>query len=147
MTQKNLQALLEDARQAGIYALPHGDRLALRDAAEAAGFACFEADLGDCDRIEAVLTQLGRQFGFPEWYGSNFDALKDCLSDISWREEPGYLLILSRADTLQFANADAFRTLNDVFAAVIDAWRAQDVPMWVVYDCQTDGLATLPSLE
>jgi hypothetical protein len=98
MTQKDLQALLEDSRQAGIYRLPHGDRRALRDAAEAAGFACFEADLGDSDQIHGVLTRLGRQLGFPEWYGGNFDALKDCLSDISWREECGYLLILSRAE-------------------------------------------------
>ncbi|WP_374683750.1 barstar family protein [Accumulibacter sp.] len=147
MTQKDLQALLEDSRQAGIYRLPHGDRRALRDAAEGAGFACLEADLGDSDQIHRVLTRLGRQLGFPEWYGGNFDALKDCLSDISWREECGYLLILSRAEALQFANANAFRTLNEVFAAAIDEWRSQGVPMWVFYDLEADGLATLPTLE
>jgi hypothetical protein len=147
MTQKNLQALLEDSRQAGVYRLPHDDRLALREAAEAAGFACFEADLGDSDQIQQVLARLGRQLGFPEWYGNNFDALKDCLSDISWREEAGYLLILSRAEALQLADASAFRTLNQVFAAAIDEWRSQDVPMWVFYDLQADGLATLAPLE
>ncbi|EXI78576.1 MAG: Barstar (barnase inhibitor) [Candidatus Accumulibacter appositus] len=147
MTQKNLQALLEDSRQAGVYRLPHGDRRALREAAEAAGFACFDADLGDSDQIQQVLARLGRQLGFPEWYGNNFDALKDCLSDISWREEAGYLLILSRAEALQLADAPAFRTLNQVFAAVIDEWRSQDVPMWVFYDLQADGLATLATLE
>lgn len=148
MSKKDLRALLEDSRQAGIYRLSHGDRLALREAAEAAGFACFEADLGDSDQIQAVLTGFGRQLGFPAWYGNNFDALKDCLSDISWHEEAGCLLILSRAEALQRANAKAFRTLNEVFAAAIAEWRAQGVPMWVFYDLlEADGLATLPTLE
>ncbi len=147
MTRKTLQALLEDPRQAGVYRLPHADRPALKEAAEAAGFACFEADLGDSDQIQWVLARLGRELGFPEWYGNNFDALKDCLGDISWRDEAGYLLILSRAEALQLADAQAFHTLNEVFAAAIDEWRSQDVPMWVFYDLQADGLATLATLE
>ena len=147
MSQTKLQELLLDSHQAGVYRFPHGNRVALLDAAEAVGVACFEADLGDSEQIQVVLTRLGRQLGFPEWYGNNFDALKDCLSDISWCEEAGYLLVITRADALQAADAPAFQTLNEVFALAIDEWRARGVPMWIFYDLQAGGgLATLPSL-
>lgn len=147
MSQQPLPQRLADFRQAGIYRLADGDRGALLTAAEQAGLACYEADLGDTTEIRPLLARLGRQLGFPEWYGNNFDALKDCLSDLSWRGEAGYLLLLAGDGALPVANASAFQTLNEVFALVIDEWRAQGVAMWVVYDLRGDGLATLPTLR
>lgn len=146
ISHQTLQGLLEDSRQAGIYHLPLSGQAALKAAAAAAAFAVFEISLGDAERIDAVLQQLGRELGFPGWYGKNYDALKDCLSDLSWCEAPGYVLMLSRAETLAAENPAAFRTLNEVFAAAIDDWRAAHVPLWIFYDLRADGLATLPTL-
>ena len=145
MSQMTLQTLIEDSRQAAIYHLPPAALAPVKEAAKAAGFACFELALDDHGEIPAVLTQLGRGLGFPAWYGNNLDALKDCLSDLSWCKAAGYLLIISGTGTLQAANSAALGTLNEVFAAVIDEWRAQGVPMWVFYDLRVDGLATFPT--
>ncbi|MBE2258633.1 MAG: barstar family protein [Candidatus Accumulibacter sp.] len=141
-----LQRLLENPRYAGIYHLPLSGQAALKAAAAAAGFAVFEVGLGDADRIDEVLAKLGHDLDLPRWYGQNYDALKDCLSDFSWHEAPGYVVIVSRAETLAAENPAAFRTLNEVIAAVIDEWRSRDVPMWVFYDLRADGLASLPTL-
>lgn len=141
-----LQTLLEDSRQAGIYHLPESGRAAVRRAAEAAGLACFEVDVGGADRIDAVLAALGRGLDFPEWYGHNLDALKDCLTDFSWCEAAGYIIVIAHAEGLQAADPAAFKALNDVFSAAIAEWRSQDSPLWVFYDLRSDGLATLPTL-
>jgi guanyl-specific ribonuclease Sa len=63
---------------------------AVRGRAEGAGFACFEVSFAAC-RIDSVLANSGDDLDFPEWYGRNFDALKDCLTDFSWREAAGYV--------------------------------------------------------
>jgi len=139
-----VQRLLEDASQAGVYHLARSHQAALKAAAVAAGLAVFDVSLADAARIELVLAQLGRELAFPRWYGCNYDALKDCLSDLSWCAAPGYVLLLSGAETLAARDPAAFRTLNQVFAAAIDDWQSQGVPMWVFYDLRADGLATLP---
>lgn len=146
MKPTKLQQLLENAAQCGIFHLPESGRAAVREAAEAGGMACFEVSFADTERIDAALAVLGRDLDFPEWYGHNFDALKDCLTDFSWREAAGYVLIISQAEVLQREDPGKFHTLNQVFNAAIAQWREQGFPMWVFYDLRTNGLATLPTL-
>lgn len=146
MKQNELLAVLQDSRRADIYHLPPSGHAAVKELAAAAGFACFEVNLRDADRLDSALSQLGHDLEFPEWYGRNLDALKDCLTDFSWCEAPGYILIISRAEILHAEDPAAFHALNEVFAAAIAEWRSQDFPMWVFYDLRADGLATLRTL-
>lgn len=146
MHAKKLQALLENTSQAGIYHLPDSGRTVVREAAAALGFVCFEVDFADATRLDSVLIKLAQVLDFPDWYGRNLDALKDCLTDLSWCEAPGYVLIITRAEPLHAEHIDDFRRLNQVFAQAIVEWRANDCPLWVFYDLRPDGLAWLPTL-
>jgi RNAse (barnase) inhibitor barstar len=143
--EKPLHRLLMQARQAGIYHLPHGSQAALENAAAELGFPCFKVNFDLSDDLSTILATLGRELGFPDWYGANLDALNDCLTDFSWREAPGYMIIVAGADALHAAPA-RFAALNEAFAAAIEHWRANNVPLWVLYDLRADGLATLPTL-
>lgn len=143
MSQNDLQNLLEDATQAGIYHLPWSAHRVVKAAAEAAGFACFDLSFGDSDRVDIVLAKLGRDLDFPEWYGHNLDALKDCLTDLSWCQAAGYVLIIARAEILHAEDQVGFQALNEVFAAAVAEWRSQACPMWVFYDLPADELAIL----
>ncbi len=146
MSQNDLLTLLEDSTQAGIYHLPANARGLVKAAAERAGFACFDFSFHDCGGLDQVLGQLAYHLDFPEWFGHNLDALKDCLTDFSWCEAAGYALIIADAEALQAEDPEGFGALNEVFAAAIAEWRSQDFPMWVLYDFRPDGLATLPTL-
>jgi hypothetical protein len=146
MSQNELAKLLADSPQAGIYHLPKRIQAAVRRAAESAGCACFDVNFAESDRIDSVLSRIGYALDFPEWYGENFDALKDCLTDFSWCEAAGYVLFISGAENLHAENPVAFNALNDVFAAAIADWRVHDFPMWVFYDLRADGLAVLPTM-
>ena len=145
MKSEDLRKLLARTELCGIYHLPQSGREALREAAEALEFACFKIDFHESDNMASILAILGQSLDFPAWYGVNLDALQDCLTDFSWRQASGYLIIISGADTLR-AEEEPFLTLNEVFASTIDEWRLQKTPFWVFYDMRANGLATLPTL-
>lgn len=148
MRQKALQKLLARAGCAGIYRLPSDDRAVLEKTAAELGFACFRVNLAESGDIKAILAALGRGLGFPEWYGGNFDALNDCLTDFSWREAPGYVISLAGAGALHTVPV-SLATLNEVFAGAIAQWREQNIPLWIFYEfadaVPVNGLARLPT--
>ena len=47
-------------------------------------------------RKSELLKNIAQALGFPDWFGHNWDALEDCLSDLSWREAPGYVLLFEK---------------------------------------------------
>ena len=142
---RDFSTLLSHAEHSGVYHLPSSGRSALTSAATTLGFALFEIDLADASELDAPLSELGTALGFPDWYGHNLDALHDCLTDFSWREAPGYILIIRGADRLH-ADTEAFATLNTVFSDAADFWREAGIPFWIFYDIRADGLATLPTV-
>lgn len=71
--------------------------------------------LGDKD---ALLTAVGHALNFPDYYGANWDALEECLGDLSWYQGPLALLI-THADSLP---ADLRATLEDIFTEAAQQW-------------------------
>ncbi len=150
MSQKSLKTHLGHLREAGIYRLSSADRPALEKSAAALDFACFNVGLEGAADMGAILAALGRDLGFPGWYGANLDALNDCLTDFSWRGADGYVVVIAGADR-SHAGPDSFTALDEVFSAAIDDWREQGVPFWVFYESgsarHTAGLAAFPPLK
>ena len=97
------------------------------------------------DTRDHAHAHLARRLRLPVYYGNNLDALNDCLTDFSWHEAPGYVLLIRGADRLH-ADESAFAALNAVFADAADYWREDGVPFWVFYDLRADGLAALPTV-
>ncbi len=65
-----------------------------------------------------LLAALGHALHFPDYYGGNWDALEECLADLSWHEGALHLLI-THADTLP----DALReNLADIFLGAAKQW-------------------------
>ena len=143
MTPERLRVLLRRTDLSGIYQLPSESIESLRQTAETLGFASFQIDLRRVRTQTAALKILGRGLGFPDWYGANLDALNDCLTDFSWNEAPGYVVILSGAAAVH-AVGEPFAHINEVFDNAIDAWRQQNVPFWILFDLHTAGLPGLP---
>lgn len=143
---ENLPALLRHVRHAGIYHLPSSGRTALKAAAESAGLAYVECEFGETRELDVALEKLGRCLGFPDWYGNNLDALNDCLTDLSWRDTPETVLLISGCDELRAELPEGFDALLQVFGVAIDFWKEDRHPFWVFIDMRADGIATLPTI-
>ncbi len=65
-----------------------------------------------------LLLALGRALELPDYYGANWDALEECLRDMSWRGGPNCLLI-EHADAIPAAE---LAMLVDVFLQAGRDW-------------------------
>lgn len=139
MTATELTALLADASQNGAYFVDARDREALTDTATALGFVVAAIDYrGVRDRDEA-LERIAQALRFPPWFGGNWDALLDCLGDLSWLPGDGYLLLFDHADWRD-AEPDAFVVLLDVLDDAARGWAAEGTPFWALLPLPGDRL-------
>lgn len=144
MTAKHYEARLRDLPHAGVYHQPRGATEELVRAAGANGFACFRVDLDGVADKDQLLATVAAAMEFPDWFGHNWDALLDCLTDLSWRPADGYLLLLERCDGIHGRAEEDFVTLMNVLAQAAVDWRDQGRPFWCFVDMQDDGIAWLP---
>lgn len=89
---------------------------------------------------ESPLQAIAGAMSFPEWFGKNWDALEDCLSDLSWREAEGYVLLFEHA-----AAGDELGILADVLAASAEFWKGRGKPFFAVF-IDPQRKLTLPEL-
>ena len=94
------------------------------------------------DRLNARL-RLGEQLAFPDWYGSNFDALYDCLTDPEILPAGGQLILLRGLAPLQQLAPDACATLIDVMSDACGERRASGLPLWLLIDQPLAGVPPL----
>ncbi len=107
-----------------------------RHCAEAAmrGAQCLRVDLEGCADKQELLARISDALAFPDWFGGNWDALFDCLNDMSWMPAEGYLLVLENADEFLRDSPDAFAVARSIFEDAAAAWHARGVEMSVLVD-------------
>ncbi len=74
------------------------------------------------DDKDVLLEALGWALELPDYYGANWDALEECLMDMSWQSGP-VLLQIEHADRLP---QDLMLTLMDIFSDAADFWRGEN---------------------
>lgn len=119
-----LYARLTDPARSGAYRVEH-DR-DIRDATSAGGVDLVTVALGPGK--EAMLAALARSLAFPEWFGGNWDALEDCLTDLSWRKDAPRVLLLSGASA-----GDDLGILIDILASAADSWRERGKAFFAIF--------------
>lgn len=139
-------SLLSDPERSGVYRMP--DEPAWVDrAANAHGFAFWRIDLTTVRGKAALLTALARALEFPDWFGGNWDALQDCLGDLSWRSAPGYAIMLEHCQGLAKHSAEDFEVALEVFGEAATFWCRQGIPFWVFVGGVSEGWRGLPHFD
>lgn len=69
---------------------------------------------------------LERLFQFPEYFGRNWDAVDECLADLSWLPAKGYCCILHSAHALRHRDQRVYSLLLDSFRYAADRWQQED---------------------
>jgi RNAse (barnase) inhibitor barstar len=143
MSALDLRELLAEPGQNGAYFVDVRDREALADAANALDFAVATIDLAGCLDKQEVLSRFAQALRFPDWFGGNWDALADCLGDLSWWPAGGYLLLLDHAGAWRASDTDGFATLLDILNEAARQWAAEELPFWTLIPLSAEALAAI----
>jgi RNAse (barnase) inhibitor barstar len=101
---------------------------ALQQLAASLGLDAVRVDLRGCCDKQDFLARTADALGFPDWFGGNWDALFDCLADLSWRPAAGYVLILEHAADMRRHAPEALDTALAVLGDAANAWRDRGRP-------------------
>ncbi len=119
---------LSDPARSGVY---RSTRLeALEDAVRGTRLNYTRISLAGVEDRESMLAALSRELAFPAWFGGNWDALEDCLSDLSWIEAAGHLIVF---EDFQAVLTDELGVLIDVLSSAAEFWAAQKRPFFAVF--------------
>lgn len=112
---------LQDPARSGVYRARRVDEVL--DATRPSELDVVRIPVGE-KPIEAIAAALA----FPAWFGGNWDALEDCLSDLSWREAGGHVLLLEGG-----AAGDELGILADVLRSAAEFWAAHGRSFFAVF--------------
>ena len=143
MTRTQLNTTPADGNT-GLFKIAQRDLAALQAAAGELGQACFNVNLEYARNVPGFIRAVSRDLAFPDWFGGNLDALHDCLTDLSWRPAPGYVITLENSEALR-ANPTSFAMFNEVLASVVEVWQSRNIPFRVFY--LLDDTAAAPSVN
>lgn len=136
--------LLKNVDASGVFHLLSARQPGVETAAHKAHFCALTVGIAKCPSIEATLLELGTALNFPNWYGANFDALYDCLTDSTWQPAKGHVLFINGLGHLRKGDPTGFATLIEVLRAAAEARRAMHTPFWVLIDTPARGIPKLP---
>ena len=118
---------LSDPVKSGVYRAAHD--LDIRAAAE--GTAHDLADITLARGKSEILARIAKALGFPDWFGGNWDALEDSLTDLSWRQ--GWARIFLFEGARDSAADNDLGILIDVLSSAAEFWREQGRPFFAVF--------------
>lgn len=127
-----LRSVLADPALAGVYVVEAAGTSDFLAAAMALDFAAVTVNLAGCGDRDEALERIGAALKFPSWFGRNWDALADCLADMSWWPAAGYLVLLEHPDALREAEPESFDTLLEIIEEASQAWAEEQKPFWAL---------------
>lgn len=134
MSGKLIQRL-QDPSRSGAYRVSRADEVA--DAVKGSNLSVVRVPFAD---KAGLLENMASALGFPDWFGHNWDALEDCLTDLSWRDAPGHVLIIEKARP-----GDDLGVLVDILRSSAEFWAGRGKPFFALF-VDPEGVLPLPDL-
>ncbi len=129
---------LSDASKSGVYRASRTDEIL--DATRGSALRVARVGLAGAAGKEALLERIASVLEFPQWFGRNWDALEDCLTDLSWSSAAGHVLLIEGAGDMA---GDERGILIDILASAAAWWADRRRPFFAVF---VDGAPQLPEL-
>jgi len=108
----------------GVYRTPAAVAL-LQTIVRRVGLRWVVVDLRRARGKHALLSACARGFFFPSGFGGNWDALADCLQDLSWLTEPGTVALLRGDADFAVAAPDEHAMLLEILGASAEYWQTR----------------------
>ena len=104
----------------------------IQAAAFANGLDYLRIDLSNVSNKSGFLAAVASVLRFPSYFGMNWDALHDCLTDLSWFPAAGYVIHLAAFRTFADADSADAESALAILKQAAEFWKENEVPFHVV---------------
>lgn len=97
------------------------------------GFSLLECDLSGVTSDISLFENIDNTMHFPDYFGNNWDALDECLTDLGWLPANGYVLFVFGASEFWRNSSLVAGKLVMSWLAAAEEWAAEEVPYHLVF--------------
>jgi hypothetical protein len=116
----------------GVYKVKQDAGSNINNAARARGLEFAQVDLSGVKGKTAFLKKTAASLGFPGYFGMNWDAFSECLTDMSWRPAAGYVILLDNYGLFTRKTPADARMARRIFDSSAQYWKQRKVPFFVI---------------
>lgn len=116
----------------GVYLAAPAAGAAIRDAALYRELEFMEVDLKGVKDKKGFLKKAASGLGFPAYFGMNWDAFSDCLTDLSWRPAAGYVVLFKNHQIFAVKNPPDAHMAERIFDSSAQYWKQKKTPFYVI---------------
>ena len=131
---ENWEQVFSKAEDSGVYPIEDDGIPDVRKAAALAGLTVFCLNLADVNGKAGFMRAIAKTLHFPHYFGSNWDALEDCLTDLSWLQAKGYVLLFQNMNKFDSRAPDEATMLRTILQNAAKYWKRLGVRFFAVLE-------------
>jgi len=88
-------------------------------------------DSSKCTNSRELFSEFARVLKFPAYFGTNWAALDECITDLEWMPGKGYVLLIKNADQFLInGSQDDYASFVRIMKKAGEEWSIQQVGEW-----------------
>jgi hypothetical protein len=134
-------------RAPGIYLIDDAERATvLNGGVFPPGYLVAVLDGAVAGSREGFFTEIARVLHFPDYFGRNWDAVNDCLTDLTWLPAAGYVLLYDGFGQLARDQPEQWQIGLKVLNVAAAFWKQSRTPMFILLYGPRDDAPGVPAL-
>jgi RNAse (barnase) inhibitor barstar len=96
------------------------------------GWRGFYVDGAAVTDKSSFLDAFAVQLGFPSYFGHNWDAFEECITEMTWAPGEGYVILWDEVANFADAAPEQWETVQAILAQAANYWAERGVPFYVL---------------
>ena len=108
------------------------DSVAIANGLQKLGTEIFYLDGREIRDKQSFLQKVAEVMRFPDYFGYNWDALEECITDLDWCPAARYILIYDYPEAFSKAEPEQWKIAYDILRSAVEYWQEIDIPLEVL---------------
>ena len=104
--------------------LSQAEKTFLRDEANCRDYFFVEVDLAATHSSKDLMMRMAKALDFPSYFGGNWDAFLDMVTDLSWKPASGYVVLLKDAEALLKLPSEQLAIFVQLCSVAAERWQS-----------------------
>ena len=97
------------------------------------GIQVFYLDGSNINDKKSFLNKTAEVMQFPNYFGHNWDAFDECITDLEWLPAKRYVVIYNKPNLFAEANPLDWQIAYDTLQSAVEYWQSTSTPMDILF--------------